>query len=63
MPIMDSSSRGAQPEGREKMFNVTIVYKSGKVEKTEIPISEYTKALMALTAEIRLVSIQIHGVA
>ena len=45
------------------MFNVTIVYKSGKVEKTEIPISEYTKALMSLTAENRLVSIQINGVA
>ena len=45
------------------MFDVTIVYKSGKVEKTEIAISEYTKALVSLATENRIVRIHITEVA
>ena len=45
------------------MFNVTITYKSGKVEQTQIAISEYSKALVQLTKEGRLVSLKIDSVA
>ena len=44
------------------MFNVTITYKSGKVENTQIAISEYSKALVQLTNEGRLVSMTVDSV-
>ena len=47
---------------QKKMFNVTITYKSGKKKKTKIKMSEYTEALKQLTAEQRMVSIEITGV-
>ena len=43
------------------MFNVTITYKSGKIEHAQIPVGEYTKALVRLAAEGRLVSMKITG--
>lgn len=45
------------------MFDVTITYKSGKVENTKIAISDYTKALQQLAKENRVVTIKINGVA
>jgi hypothetical protein len=47
---------------QNKMFNVTITYKSGKIENTKIKISEYSEALKQLVAEQRMVSIEITGV-
>jgi len=41
------------------MLNIKITYKSGKVEKVSIHISDYTKALTSLVKEGRLVSFQI----
>lgn len=45
------------------MFDVTITYKSGKVENAKIAISDYTKALQQLVSEGRIVTITINGVA
>jgi hypothetical protein len=45
------------------MFNVTITYKSGKVENTQIAIADYSAALKQLAAEQRMTSIKINGVA
>ena len=44
------------------MFNVKITYKSGKIENTQIKISEYSTALKQLTEEKRMISIEISGV-
>lgn len=44
------------------MFNVTITYKSGKIENTNIEIGKYAEALKQLTQEKRMVSIEITGV-
>lgn len=41
------------------MFKVQITYKSGKVEITNIKISEYTKALTQLADEQRTTGINI----
>ena len=56
---MDSSTKEME---QNKMFNVTIRYKSGKIENTQIKINEYTKALQQLISEQRIVSIEINGV-
>ena len=44
------------------MFNVKIVYKSGKVETAKIAIKEYTQAMTKLAKEGRLVSMEIISV-
>jgi hypothetical protein len=44
------------------MFNVTITYKSGKIENTKIGISQYSQALQQLTKENRMISMEIVGV-
>lgn len=44
------------------MFNVTITYKSGKVEKTQIAIGKYAKAVSDMIAEGRLAGIHIDSV-
>ena len=44
------------------MFNVTITYKSGKIENTKIEIGKYAESLKQLTGEKRIVSIKITGV-
>ena len=44
------------------MFNVTITYKTGKIENTLIKISEYSEALKQLAEERRIISIKITGV-
>ena len=41
------------------MFNVTITYKSGKIEKTQINVSKYSNALASLEKEKRITSIEI----
>ena len=47
---------------QNKMFNVTITYKSGKIENTKVKMSEYSEALKQLSAEQRVVKIEITGV-
>ena len=44
------------------MFNVTITYKSGKIENTKIAMKDYSSALTQLMSEKRLVSMVITGV-
>jgi hypothetical protein len=44
------------------MFNVTITYKSGKVEEAQIKIREYAEVLAQLVEEGGLVSVKINSV-
>ena len=44
----------------ETMLNVKITYKSGKVENTQIKLSEYSAALVSLASEGRIVSMEIY---
>jgi hypothetical protein len=44
------------------MYNVTITYKSGKIENTQIAMNDYSAALKQLMDEQRLVSMVITGV-
>lgn len=60
--IIHTSTRQTHNSKGRKMFNVTITYKSGKVESAAIAISEYAAALKQLANEGRLVSIKIDSV-